>query len=52
MMIATIPETSNERAGSRTRKVRPSYLGAGVLEAAAEKGEARLLARVRKQRGE
>ncbi|MNN42614.1 hypothetical protein D3C81_1568080 [compost metagenome] len=40
---------SSER---RVKKVRPSYLNPDVLERAAANAEARLVERVRKQRGE
>lgn len=52
MMTTTFSEVTAQRTESRTRKVRPSYLNPETLARAAENGEARLVARLRKQRGE
>lgn len=43
---------SKQRQERRPSGKRPSYLSAEVLDRAAAEGDARLLARVRKQRGE
>ncbi len=51
-MIATFTAKDVQRTESRTRKVRPAYLNPEILARAVENGESRLIARVRKQRGE
>lgn len=52
MMIATLTEATSRRGERRVKKERPAYLNAELLDRIAENSDARLLARVRKQRGE
>lgn len=51
-MIATFSDASPRRTERRVKKDRPAYLNAELLDRIAENSDARLLARVRKQRGE
>ncbi len=51
-MIATHTEVNARRTERRPAGKRPSYLSAEVLDRAASEGDARLIARARKQRGE
>jgi hypothetical protein len=52
MMIATLCETTQRRPQRRVKEERPAYLNAELLDRIADNADARLLARVRKQRGE
>ncbi|WP_223535580.1 hypothetical protein [Pseudomonas sp. GL-B-16] len=51
-MIATLQENTQRRAERRVKKDRPAYLNPELLCRIAENADDRLLARVRKQRGE
>lgn len=51
-MISTHTENNTRRTERRPSGKRPSYLSAEVLDRAASEGDARLAARLRKQRGE
>ena len=51
-MIAAMTDTQPRRAERRVKQERPAYLNPELLDRIAENADARLLARVRKQRGE